>query len=168
MAPDTLVLVVVAAATSAAGAIDITARRVPNPLTAAVAVIGIAIAAAGAGTVTLSAALLGGLLGLGLMLPGYLIGATGGGDVKLFAALATLLGPGAALAAFVYSAIAGAVIAVGVAASRRRLAETIDGTTLLVMTHGATAPGLEHVGPANRFPYAPAIAIGVLLAVLGY
>ena len=59
------------------------------------------------------------------MLPGHVIGATGAGDVKLFAALGTFLGPSRTGIAFLYMAIAGAVLAAVVA---RRTAATIPGS----------------------------------------
>jgi len=114
------------------------------------------------------AALIGGVVGLVLMLPSYLVGATGGGDVKLFAAISTLLGPAGSVAAFVYTLMVGGLLALIVAYSRRRLRSTIDSTAALIATGGATAVALETAGPANRFAYAPAIAIGGLLVALGY
>ena len=117
---NTLPLIVVAAAAITAAAIDLRTRRVPNVLTASIALVGLGIAAAGLGRVGLWLSCAGCLVGLGVMLPGYLIGAMGGGDVKLLAAVGTLLGPGATLRAFVASAIAGGLIAVVVAWRRGR------------------------------------------------
>jgi prepilin peptidase CpaA len=153
---------------SSATAIDLATRRVPNTLTLPFAVFGVLMAATGFGLVSLQAALLGGLTGFVLMLPSYLIGATGGGDVKLFAAVSTLLGPWGSVAAFVYTLIAGMVLALVVAASRRRLRTTIDSAALLVASRGETAAAVENAGPENRFAYAPAIAIGGLLVALGF
>ncbi len=61
------------------------------------------------------AALLGCLLGLAFMLPGHIFGATGAGDVKLLAAAGALLGPTDTIYAFLYTAIAGGVLALLVA-----------------------------------------------------
>jgi prepilin peptidase CpaA len=110
----------------------------------------------------------GGLaLGLALMLPGHVIGATGAGDVKLLAALGTLLGPGRTGSAFLYSAIAGGVLAIIVAFQRRRLAITLDRTSALVRRAGANVVEIEHEASDNRFAYAPAIALGAFVAALG-
>ena len=98
------------------------------------------------------------------MLPGHLIGATGAGDVKLLAALGTLLGPKAVLFAFVYSAIAGGVLAVVVAMQRRTLDVTMARTAMLVRSRGANVAEIERTTSNNRFAYAPAIAIGALVA----
>ena len=100
------------------------------------------------------------------MLPGHVIGATGAGDVKLFAALGTLLGPKAIAMAFLYTALAGGAIAIVVAMRRRLLRETFERTADLVRTGGANVGEIERAS-ANRFAYAPAIAVGALAAALG-
>jgi prepilin peptidase CpaA len=113
------------------------------------------------------AAVAGLVLGFLLMLPGHLFGATGAGDVKFFAAMGTLLGPGAVVSAFLYTAIAGGLLAFLIAARRRRLAETVNGVAALVATRGSNANEIEAPHRHNRFAYAPAIAVGTLLAALG-
>jgi prepilin peptidase CpaA len=168
MTAETLVPLTMAMGTSAASTIDIWIRRVPNTLTLPFAAFGVMLGASGFGLVSFRAALFGGVIGLLLMLPSFLIGATGGGDVKLFAAVSTLLGPWGSITAFVYTLIAGFVLAIIVAVSRGRLRTTIDSTSLLIATGGATAVALESAGPENRFAYAPAIAIGGLLVALGF
>jgi prepilin peptidase CpaA len=99
------------------------------------------------------------------MLPGHVIGATGAGDVKLFAALGTLLGPKAIAMAFLYTALAGGLLAVIVAARRQLLRQTFERTADLVRTGGANVAEIERAR-GNRFAYAPAIAIGALVAAL--
>jgi len=101
-----------------------------------------------------------------LMLPGHLIGATGAGDVKLFAAIGTLLGPVGIGIAFLYTAVAGGLLAVFVAVTRQRLRHTVGQTAALVRTRGAAAAEIEAPSNDNRFAYAPAIAIGALMAAL--
>ena len=147
---------------------DIWTRRVPNWMTLGVAVLGLALAALGHGALGVGGALAGFALGLLLMLPGHVIGATGAGDVKLFAAMGTLLGPGGIGIAFLYTAIAGGALAVAVAASRRRLGDTLERTSALVCTAGANVAEIENVSVDNRFAYAPAIALGTLVAALGW
>jgi prepilin peptidase CpaA len=97
------------------------------------------------------------------MLPGHLLGSTGGGDVKLLAAMGTLLGPGGAFTAFIFSAIAGGVTALVVALHRGRLRQTLGSTARLA---AGTRPAAES-DAQNTFAYAPAIAIGAALAVIG-
>jgi prepilin peptidase CpaA len=102
-----------------------------------------------------------------LMMPGYLLGGTGAGDVKLLAAAGAWLGPSATGVAFLYTAIAGGLIAVIVAYRRRRLAHTLEGAGKLVTTRAANVADIEHPTADNRFAYAPAIAAGTVLAALG-
>jgi len=165
---EPLVLAAVALSGSAAAAIDLRTRRVPNQLTLAIGVLGLTLAASHVTGVTVTGALAGCVLGLLLMLPGHVIGATGAGDVKLFAAIGTLLGPMHIVVAFIYTAIAGGVLAVIVAARRRRLQETMERTAAFVRTGGSNVGDIEHGMANNRFAYAPAIAIGALAAVLGF
>src|SRR5262245_44126963 len=163
---NTLPLIVVATTAITAAAIDVRTRRVPNVLTAAIALVGVGLAVAGLGRVGVALSVAGCLVGLALMLPGYLIGATGGGDVKLLASVGTLLGPAPTLRAFVASAIAGGLIAVLVAYRRGRLAATIVGTTALMTSAGARIDEIGSAQRNNRFAYAPAIAIGAIVGAL--
>ena len=163
---DLWVMATVIAGVAIAAAIDLRTRRVPNPLTLLLAAAGVGFAVFGVGGLTIGASLLGLALGLMLMLPGHLLGATGAGDVKLFAALGALVGPAHIATAFVYTAIAGGVIAVTVALQRRRLRRTIERTAQLVVSADATA--IESPLENNRFAYAPAIAVGAMLVALGF
>jgi prepilin peptidase CpaA len=101
------------------------------------------------------------------MLPGHLIGATGGGDVKLFAAVGTLLGPSRIGMAFLYTAMAGGALAMVIALRRRRFGATMERTAALVCTGGANVAEIEGPSADNRFAYAPAIAVGAIVAALG-
>ena len=152
----------------AATVVDIRQRRVPNVLTMGLASVGLLIAMAGLGTVTLGGSLGGLALGLALLLPAHIFGATGAGDVKLLAAFGALLGPADVFDAFLRAAILGGVMALAVALWRGRLRETLYGTAMLVTTRSRTmAAVIEHPAANNRFPYAPAIALGAALAVFG-
>lgn len=161
------VLAAIVAGAGSGAVIDLRTRRVPNVVTAGLAVAGLGLAAWGASGVTLGASLEGLALGLALMLPGHIVGATGAGDVKLFSAVGAVVGVQRVLPAFLGAAIVGGLIAVMVAVRRRRLKETLAGTARLVASGGATAAEIEHVAQHNRFAYAPAIALGAVLAVLG-
>ncbi len=163
---DLIVIGTLAASGCAAAAIDLRTRRVPNALTLSLAAAGLAVAAAGIGRVSLVGSLAGLAIGVALMLPGHLFGATGAGDVKLFGASGALLGPGAIVAAFIYTAIAGGVLAVVVALGRGRLQRTLGSAAGLV-TGAAKAADVEAATENNRFPYAPAIAVGAIVAAIG-
>ena len=101
------------------------------------------------------------------MLPGHLIGATGAGDVKLFAALGALLGPGRIATAFFYTALAGGVLAIFVALQRRRLRARLDGTARRSCRRRTASPGSKAHSRTTGLRYAPAIAVGTMLAALG-
>jgi prepilin peptidase CpaA len=153
----------------AATVIDIRQRRVPNVLTMGLASAGLLLAMTGFGTETVGGALGGLALGLALLLPAHVFGATGAGDVKLLAAFGALLGPGGVFEAFLRAAILGGVMALAVALWRGRLRETLYGTAMLVTTRNRAATAtIEHPAANNRFPYAPAIACGAALVVVGW
>ena len=166
LSSETLTLAAVVAGTATGAVIDLRTGRVPNPLTASIACFGLALAATGYGRLDVGAAVAGGGVGLMLMLPGYLFGATGGGDVKLVAAAGTLLGPFPTFWAVLFTLIAGAVIAVIVAACRKRVWLTVYRTAFLIQTAGLTASEIETPDAGNRFAFAPAIAIGTIVAAV--
>ena len=164
---DLVVIATLVAGVGIAAAIDLRTRRVPNVLTAGLATFGFGFALSGVSGFSVWMALAGLVLGLALMLPGHLFGATGAGDVKLFAAIGTLVGPAHIVPAFIFTALAGGVMALGVAASRGRLQRTLGRTASLVATGGSTAAAIKAPAENNRFPYAPAIAVGCVIAAFG-
>jgi len=165
---EALVVAILAAATGLAAVIDLRTRRIPNALTGSLAVVGLGLAAAQFGTVGIGGAIVGFLLGFAFMLPGNVFGATGAGDVKLFAAAGAVLGPATTVRAFLFTAIAGGVLALVVALRRRRLAQTIGLTAQLVTDGKSAVSAIESPAADNRFAYAPAIAIGVVMAALSW
>ncbi len=165
-APDAVVMVVLAAGLGSAAAIDVRSRRVPNQVSLALAATGVALAAVGASGVTIGASLLGFVVGLVLMLPGHILGATGAGDVKLFAAAGAVMGVGRVFEAFVLVAIAGGVLALGIACRRGRVRRTLTHLAQLCGRPIEARKTIESAAEHNRFPYAPAVAAGCLLAAL--
>ena len=163
---DLVVIATVVAGVGIAAAIDLLTRRVPNVLNAALAALGLAFAASGISALSVWMSLAGLVLGLALMLPGHLFGATGAGDVKLFAAIGTLVGPAQIVPAFIFTALAGGVLALAFAASRGRLQRTLGRTAALV-SGGSTFADIKAPVENNRFPYAPAIAVGCVIAAFG-
>ncbi len=146
--------------------VDLRSRRIPNQLTAAMAVTGLALAAAGWSGVSIPASVAGLVAGLGLMLPGHLLGATGAGDVKLMAATGSILGVHLIVNAFLFTAIAGGLLAVMVALQRRRLQTTLSGTGRLISAPAGVPGQLRSSLPVSRFAYGPAIAVGSIVAAL--
>ena len=159
-------LLAVVAASGAAAAIDVRTGKIPNRLTAGVAVLGIALTAAGWTGHSMAAAVIGGGIGFVMMLPGHVFGGTGAGDVKLVAALGTLLGPAGAFMAVLYGAVAGGVLAVAHALRRRRLATTLSRTARLVAAPVEAKKDIDGAAVHSRFAYGPAIAIGAITAAL--
>src|SRR3954466_6697685 len=159
--------------------IDIRVRRIPNALTATMAGIGVGLAASGVSGISLGASFAGFMVGLLLMLPGHALGATGAGDVKFMAAVGAIVGPSLVVSAFLFTAIAGGLLAVAVASRRRRPTATPAGRgapargvppatlagTGRLMAGAAEARELLRTAPAtNKFAYGPAIAVGSILA----
>ena len=158
-------LVVLSLGLAAAVFTDVRTRRIPNWLTGAIAAAGFGLAFGG-GTVTPMRAALGLLVGLVLMMPGHVIGATGAGDVKLMAAVGAVVGPDMALRAFLYSAIAGGILAIGVAVRRGVLSSTLQDTSRLVTAPAEARTAIQSSSRANRFAYGPAIAVGTILSLV--
>ncbi len=146
--------------------VDLRSRRIPNALTATMAAIGVGLAATGLSEVSLAASVGGVVVALALMLPGHALGATGAGDVKFMAAVGSIVGFRVAINAFLFTAIAGGILAVAVAMRRRRLALTLAGTGRLVAPPSDVRREIRSAAPVSRFAYGPAIAIGSLVAAL--
>jgi prepilin peptidase CpaA len=157
---------VLAAGLAAATVIDLRTRRIPNVLTATMMAGGVALAATGVSGISVPASLLGFFLGLLFMMPGYALGATGAGDVKLMAAVGALVGSPLIVWAFLFTAVAGGVLAVLVAARRKRLAATLTQTGKFISAPEETPKEIRAAGAASRFAYAPAVAVGSIVAVL--
>ena len=156
----------VAAGSLVATVVDIRTRRIPNDLTATMAGLGLGLAATGISGVPLWASIAGFAVGLALMMPGHLLGATGAGDVKLMGAVGAIVGPATVVSAFLFTAVAGGVLAVVVAARRRRLKATLAGTGRLLSGPGEVKEEIRSATAASRFAYGPAIAVGSVLAAL--
>lgn len=159
-------LAVLAVGLLSATVIDIKSRRIPNELTAGMAVLGMALAVSGTSGLSGVGSILGICFGLLLMMPGYTLGATGAGDVKLMAGVGAIVGPALVLSAFLFTAIAGGVLALIVAVRRRRLGATIAGTGRLMASPASAPDEIRAASSARRFAYGPAIAVGSMLAVL--
>lgn len=147
-----LALIVLVAGTLTAAAIDVRRRKIPNPLTAAMALAAIAVHAAGGVAAV--------MLALAVMLVAFALGAVafssgwfGGGDVKLIAAACGLVSYPGCMWLVLEVLIAGAVLAVVQAAAQGRLRSVIRNATLLALT-GAAPPA------PVLLPYGVAIAGG--------
>jgi prepilin peptidase CpaA len=104
-----------------AAVLDVTSRRIPNWLTAPMALVGLAWSFWPQSGLTPWLALAGLGVGLGLGLVMFVLGAMRGGDAKLLAAVGAWVGPLGALKVFAAAAIVGLVVAVIQAAWQGRL-----------------------------------------------
>ena len=155
------------ACAGAGAAIDLRSRRIPNLLTGSAAALGVLLSISGCVQLSVTSALLGFAVGGALMLPGYILGGTGGGDVKLLAAVGAFLGPALVARTFVFSALAGGVLAIGVAWSRGRLRATVRSAARVAADPLGARRDID-ADQARRFAYGPAIAAGTMLAALGF
>jgi len=99
---------------------DLATRRIPNLLCLVTALAGVGLSAGLAGWQGLGTALLGGLVAFGLMLPFHLLGVVGAGDVKGLGALGCFLGAWGAVQLFLYTVLAGGLLAVAWLLARRQ------------------------------------------------
>lgn len=135
-----------------ATALDVLERRVPNAVSALVAVVGlVAQAAAGGGAGALRAAAGGALMLAALLVP-WGFGKLGGGDVKLAAATAIWMGTDHLVSFALLTGAAGLPVAIATRLAHRA------GSWRIAQAGGEVA------GPVGRetVPVAAAIAIGAL------
>lgn len=140
-------------------------RIIKNILTVPAIALGVLLHILGNGWPGLTFALLGLLAGFGLMLIPFTIGQMGGGDVKLMAALGSLLGAYAIINVFLYTTLAGGLLAMGFALYRKDGLATLSRTWHLAkgLFILRTAPSMEsNSGAAVTVPYGVAIAVGTL------
>jgi prepilin peptidase CpaA len=163
---EVIVVAALSAGLGSAAVVDSMRRRIPNGISAATAIAGMALAGAGMSGVSLKSSVIGFVLGFAMMLPGYIFGGTGAGDVKLFAAAGAVVGARRIIPAFLFMAIAGGALALGIAWWRGRLWHTMKSTARLCGSPAATKASIERPGEHNRFPYGPAIAVGCVIAAL--
>ena len=149
---------------------DVTSRRVPNVLTATAIVAALVAHAILPGGHGLLFALAGLSVGVAVYFPFFALGGMGGGDVKLMAALGTWIGWSSIVWTALYGAVAGGVMAVGVALAHgylRQALSNIGGLVLFWSAQGLRpmpALTLEH-GGGPRLPYALPIFVGLMAAL---
>lgn len=158
--------------TAGAGAVfDVRSHRIPNLLTGPAIVIALAAHLILNGWSGLASSAEAGLIcGLVFFLF-FLAGGMGAGDVKLMAAVGCMTGISEVAPLLILTALAGGVLAIGLALSRGRLRETLGNMGSLIVHHGAHGfaphPQLNLSNPQTlRLPYGLAIATGTVLTFL--
>jgi prepilin peptidase CpaA len=159
-----------AAGLVAASVADLRRRRVPNWLTVGILFGGLLARLLMGGPHGAFTGLAGAGVGLLVLLLPFSRDWVGGGDVKLLAACGGWLGPLLVLEAVLVGAVAGGIISVtcllrSPAALRREMLLNLKMTYL-----ARRAPDVALAGRPLRLnpPYAPALALGTLLAVLDH
>ena len=158
--PVALVLVIALAVRQ-----DLVRHRISNTLTFGAFAAGLVTHSILSGLNGFVYALAGGAVGLACLLPFYLAKGMGAGDVKLMAAAGSFLGPFGALIASVTTLVFGAVLAIafivwraiGSRAATVPVSSAPDGA-------GESSRALAQIRK-ERFPYAAAIGLGVLVAL---
>ena len=147
-----LALIVLVTGTLIAAFIDLRVRRIPNALTATMALAAVAFhVAGGTGALLTVLAAMGAPFVLGTL--AFSAGWFGGGDVKLLSAACGLVSFPGCVSLVLFILIAGAVLALVQAARRRRLASLVRSAYALV--HAGSAPQT-----GTLLPYGVAIAGG--------
>jgi prepilin peptidase CpaA len=146
---------------------DVRSRRIPNWLTFGTAFLAFAYSAIQGGLSGIGLSAAGWLAGAALFFPLFALGGMGAGDVKLLAALGAWLGPAESVWIAMFAAIAGGVLALGVALARGYLRTAFSNLWVMLMhwrTQGlGPVPGLTlKDSNSPRLAYAIPITIGVL------
>jgi prepilin peptidase CpaA len=134
---------------------DLARRRIANWIPAAALAGGFGWQIGQSGWMGALYALAGAAAGFAVFLIFYLLGGMGGGDVKLMAGFGALLGTSRLLEAALWTAGVGGVLALGVLAFK-----SVRGR------FGAKRQGSEEGERKDSIPYAPAITLGVWLALV--
>jgi prepilin peptidase CpaA len=143
---------------------DLRRRQISNWIPGSAFVSGLVLQTAQHGWRGAGSALLGTLAGAGVFLIFYLLGGMGGGDVKVMAGFGALLGATRLFEAALWTAGCGGVMALAVIATG-----LIRDLWARAKTSGNEAAASARP-PARRpdsIPYAPAIAAGVWLSLVG-
>lgn len=152
-------------------AFDIRSRRIPNFLTLPGIALGLLLHLALGGWRQMGLAALAGVICGVIFLLFWLAGGMGAGDVKLITAVGGMAGMPMVPNLLILTALAGGVMAVGLALWQRRLKETVLNLGAIAMHHryeGLSPHPQLNVANAGtlRLPYAVAIAVGVATTML--
>lgn len=157
-----IVLILLALLLGIACFTDSTRNRIPNWLNGSAILLGLIFNLMTNGFSGIVFSLLGILTGFLCFIPGYLLGKKiGAGDVKLMAAVGAFLGWKSTLMAAALSIVAGGVLALVFMAFKGGLFSSLKRYWMSFYLRTYLAPD-KNEAAAKRFPYAIAIAAGVL------
>jgi prepilin peptidase CpaA len=168
--PEFAYLATASACALAGSVTDVKSRRIPNYITFPSILLGLAMHLAIGGWKQFLLSLVAGLIcGIAFLLF-YIAGGMGAGDVKLMTAVGCIAGLPHVAYLLVLTALAGGIMALGLAFARGRLQQTISNVGAIASHH--TQEGLAPHPDINlsnastlRLPYALAIASGTLLTL---
>jgi prepilin peptidase CpaA len=149
---------------------DVRSRRIPNFITLPAMVFGLILHAALGGWRQLVTAAAGGLICGFIFFVFYLAGGMGAGDVKLITAAGCIAGLPLIGHLLVWTALAGGMMAIGLALYRRQLGATLHNVCAIVVHHrvmGLTPHAQFNISNDQtlRLPYALAITAGSALTL---
>ena len=161
-------------------AFDIRQHRVPNALTLTAVALGLSLQTMQWGVIGLKSGLAGLAVGLAAFLPGYIFRVMGAADVKLMAGVGAFLGPLETLRATAMTLVAGAVLGIVVLMVKRYAifipyAHSVASAYTRYARLSVDSPPLQEgrrqrrtvgIRLGLRIPYAPAIALGTIGALL--
>jgi prepilin peptidase CpaA len=153
----------------ACAAVDWRSRRIPNFLTLPAIALGLALNWLFAGAAGVVFSVFGLVVGAGLFFIPYFLGGMGAGDVKLMGAVGALLGWQLALAALFYTALAGGGIAVMAILRTKAFRSSFSriGAMFRILFASKRVPAADSLeGESVKIPYAVAIAVGTVAALL--
>ncbi len=162
--PNLFINLVLFAVLALACVTDLRSRRIPNALTFGTVALGLALNGVLFGFDGLRESAQGTGIGLALLMPLFMLRWMGAGDVKLMAAVGALKGPEYVFFACLWAAVFGGAIALlGLIRSQRL------GLALTHLYYSGVSPntGGSFMKAAWRMPYAPAIALGCTVTLMG-
>ena len=144
---------------------DVRERRIPNRVSGLGALVGLLLHLFLAGIAQCAWALLAGLLAGAIFFLFYLAGGMGAGDVKLITAVGCICGLHYIVGLLAFTAIAGGIMAAGLAIACGRLKQTFFNVAELISHHGSAGltphPEINVLNASTlRLPYALAITAG--------
>ena len=149
---------------------DWSSHRIPNSVTYPTIAVGVAYAALTAGWAGLAWSISGLFIGGGLLLLAYTFQGMGAGDVKTLAALGALWGPWTVFHIFLFTALLGGVVSIGLLVANGLLMETVKRywfmATTLLMTRRIIYVGPSARMGAIRFPYGVIISCGAVVSIM--
>jgi prepilin peptidase CpaA len=168
--PEFAYLAAASACALAGSVTDVKSRRIPNYITFPSILLGLAMHLAIGGWKQLLLSIAAGLIcGIAFLLF-YIAGGMGAGDVKLMTAVGCIAGLPHVAYLLVLTALAGGVMALGLAFARGRLQQTLSNVGAIATHHTqegfAPHPDINLSNATTlRLPYALAIASGTLLTL---